>query len=382
MFESLSKLPRQFTIGLTFPIIFLNLWLLLVLVEQLQPLVSILIVATLIAFLLDYPIRFLQQLGLRRSFSVGIVLLVALLILAVLVLVLVPLILQQANELIIRLPDWLRSGQQQLTSLEDWAVAQQLPIDLRATINQLIERLTSVLRSLTREIISLAFSAIGSIVNVFLTIVFAVFLVLRGESLWQGILGWLPTDWSSRVRLYLPQNFERYIVGQVTMASILAIIQSTALFILGTPLALLFGFMIGIGSIIPFGGLTTIIIVSLLVALQNFWLGVKVLAVAIVITQISENAIAPRIVGDLIGLNPTWMLISLFIGVKLGGVVGLIVTVPVASFIKGTFDTIRAQGLGLSLGSLESATVDQSTNTEEVSSLEKANPRVTQSGIS
>ncbi|QZZ18943.1 AI-2E family transporter [Leptothermofonsia sichuanensis E412] len=382
MFESLSKLPRQFTIGLTFPIIFLNLWLLLVLVEQLQPLVSILIVATLIAFLLDYPIRFLQQLGLRRSFSVGIVLLVALLILAVLVLVLVPLILQQANELIIRLPDWLRSGQQQLTSLEDWAVAQQLPIDLRATINQLIERLTSVLRSLTREIISLAFSAIGSIVNVFLTIVFAVFLVLRGESLWQGILGWLPTDWSSRVRLYLPQNFERYIVGQVTMASILAIIQSTALFILGTPLALLFGFMIGIGSIIPFGGLTTIIIVSLLVALQNFWLGVKVLVVAIVITQISENAIAPRIVGDLIGLNPTWMLISLFIGVKLGGVVGLIVTVPVASFIKGTFDTIRAQGLGLSLGSLESATVDQSTNTEEVSSLEKANPRVTQSGIS
>lgn len=382
MFESLSKLPRQFTIGLTFPIIFLNLWLLLVLVEQLQPLVSILIVATLIAFLLDYPIRFLQQLGLRRSFSVGIVLLVALLILAVLVLVLVPLILQQANELIIRLPDWLRSGQQQLTSLEDWAVAQQLPIDLRATINQLIERLTSVLRSLTREIISLAFSAIGSIVNVFLTIVFAVFLVLRGESLWQGILGWLPTDWSSRVRLYLPQNFERYIVGQVTMASILAIIQSTALFILGTPLALLFGFMIGIGSIIPFGGLTTIIVVSLLVALQNFWLGVKVLAVAIVITQISENAIAPRIVGDLIGLNPTWMLISLFIGVKLGGVVGLIVTVPVASFIKGTFDTIRAQGLGLSLGSLESATVDQSTNTEEVSSLEKTNPRVTQSGVS
>lgn len=382
MFESLSKLPRQFSIGLTFPIIFLNLWLLLVLVEQLQPLVSILIVATLIAFLLDYPIRFLQQLGLRRSFSVGIVLLVALLILAVLVLVLAPLILQQANELIIRLPDWLRSGQQQLTSLEDWAVAQQLPIDLRATINQLIERLTSVLRSLTREIISLAFSAIGSIVNVFLTIVFAVFLVLRGESLWQGILGWLPTDWSSRVRLYLPQNFERYIVGQVTMASILAIIQSTALFILGTPLALLFGFMIGIGSIIPFGGLTTIIVVSLLVALQNFWLGAKVLAVTIVITQISENAIAPRIVGDLIGLNPTWMLISLFIGVKLGGVVGLIVTVPVASFIKGTFDTIRSQGLSFSTESLAQISVEQPTTADEGSSLEKSNPKVTQSGVS
>lgn len=379
MFESLSKLPRQFTIGLTFPIIFLNVWLLLVLVEQLQPLVSILIVATLIAFLLDYPIRFLQQLGLKRIFSVGIVLLVALLILAVLGLVLGPLILQQANELIIRLPDWLRSGQQQLTSLEDWAVAQQLPIDLRATINQLIERLTSILRSLTREIISLAFSAIGSIVNVFLTIVFAVFLVLRGESLWQGILSWLPAQFSSRVRLYLPQNFERYIVGQVTMASILAVLQSTTLFILGTPLALLFGVMIGIGSIVPFGGLTTIIVVSLLVALQNFWLGMKVLAVALVISQISENVLAPRIVGDLIGLNPIWMLISLFIGVKLGGVVGLIVTVPLASFIKGTFDAVRAQGIA-PLMALVQTSADEMDGADDAPNVEEREQAVTKSG--
>ncbi len=63
MFDSIRKLPRPLTVGLTFPIIFLNGWLLLVLVEQLQPLVSILIVATLIAFLLDYPIRFCSSLS-------------------------------------------------------------------------------------------------------------------------------------------------------------------------------------------------------------------------------------------------------------------------------------------------------------------------------
>jgi predicted PurR-regulated permease PerM len=345
MFESIKKLPRQFTVGLTFPIIVLNGWLLLVLVEQLQPLVSILIVATLIAFLLDYPIRFLQQLRLKRGLAVGIVLLVALMILSVLVLVLGPLILQQANELITRLPEWLKSGQQQLASLEDWAVAQQLPFDLRSTINQLIERLTSILRSFTREIISLAFSAIGSIVNIFLTIVFSIFLVLRGGSLWEGILSWLPPQWNSRVREYLPENFERYIAGQFTMAAIVSVAQITVLFILGTPLALLFGFVIGAGSLIPFGGTTAIAVVSLLLALQNFWLGVKVLAFTLIIAQICENVLAPRIVGDLIGLNPVWMLISLFIGVKLGGVVGLIVTVPTASFIKGTVDTIRSTGI-------------------------------------
>jgi predicted PurR-regulated permease PerM len=51
--------------------------------------------------------------------------------------------------------------------------------------------------------------------------------------------------------------------------------------------------------------------------------------------------LGPRIVGELTGLNPVWMLISLDIGFKLNGVLGLLVAVPIAGFIKGTFDTIR-----------------------------------------
>jgi predicted PurR-regulated permease PerM len=54
-----------------------------------------------------------------------------------------------------------------------------------------------------------------------------------------------------------------------------------------------------------------------------------------------ENVLGPRIVGELTGLNPVWMLISLDIGFKLNGVLGLLVAVPIAGFIKGTFDTIR-----------------------------------------
>ena len=77
---------------------------------------------------------------------------------------------------------------------------------------------------------------------------------------------------------------------------------------------------------------------SLLLALQNFWLGVKVLLIAIVVNQVIENLLAPRILGELTGLNPVWMLISLDLGIKLGGVLGLVVAVPIASFIKATAD--------------------------------------------
>lgn len=341
MMESINKLPRQFSIGLIFPIICLNLWLLLLLAKQLQPLVSILITATLIAFLLDYPIRFLKERGVHRGIAVALVLLLFLVILSTLGLFIGPIILQQANELLIKLPDWLKSGQMQLQSLENWAVAQQLPIDLSGTFTQLIERVSSQLRSLTSQLLNLIVNTIGSIVNVFLTLIFAIFLVLRGESLWNGILSWFPDQWNSQIRKSLPNNFERFIAGQAILATILGTAQTTALLILGIPLAELFGFGIGAASLIPLGGTTTIIVVSLLIALQNFWLGVKVLLIALVIIQVCENILGPRIVGELTGLNPVWMLISLDIGVKLGGVLGLLVAVPISSFIKGTFDTIR-----------------------------------------
>lgn len=367
LIDAINKLPRQFTIGLTFPIIFLNGWLLLKLTNELQPLLSTLISATLIAFLLDYPIRFLQQLRLRRSVAVGTVLLVFFLLIGVLAFVLVPIIIKQANELITRLPDWIKSGQQQLISFEAWAAEQQLPIDISSTFNQQVNRLTSLLRSLTSQAVSLILSAIGSIVNVFLTLIFTIFLVLRGEGLWNGILSWLPSQWGTQIRQFLPENFERYIAGQVTMATIIGVAQITNLLILKVPLAELFGVGIGVASLIPFGGTITIITVSLLLALQNFWLGVKVLIIAIIVNQVIENGLAPRIVGEFTGLNPIWMLISLEIGVKLGGPLGLLVAVPIASFIKGTFDTIRATWPASPLPVVEA---------EIISSTEVADPEV------
>jgi predicted PurR-regulated permease PerM len=78
-----------------------------------------------------------------------------------------------------------------------------------------------------------------------------------------------------------------------------------------------------------------------LVALQNFWLGVEVFAVAVAIDQVNSNFIAPRILGGFTGLNPVWILISLLLGAKLGGLLGVLIAIPLASFIKSTVDSLR-----------------------------------------
>jgi predicted PurR-regulated permease PerM len=83
-------------------------------------------------------------------------------------------------------------------------------------------------------------------------------------------------------------------------------------------------------------------VITLLIASHDFWLGVKVLVVAFVVDQVIDQAIAPRLLGSFTGLRPVWVLISLVVGTYVGGLLGLVVAVPLAGFIKSTADGWQA----------------------------------------
>ncbi|MBW4616908.1 MAG: AI-2E family transporter [Desmonostoc vinosum HA7617-LM4] len=340
-----DKLPRWLTIGLAFPITILNGWLLLQVVQYFQPLVSVFVAAVLLAFVLDYPIQFLQRRGVQRNLAIVGVLLAAVVILVALGITLVPLIIEQLNELANILPSWIDSGTQQLQTFQDWVLnQQQLPINLSGLFTQALERLSSQLQSFTGRILSFAVDTIGIVVNVLLAVVLTIYLVLNGDRLWDGIYQWFPLHIGLQLRQLLREDFHNYFIGQATLGAVLASTITLAFVALQVPLALLFGIAIGFFSLFPFGTGIGIAIVSLLVALQNFWLGVEVLGVAVAIDQVNSNFIAPRILGNLTGLNPVWVVISLLVGAKLGGVLGLLVAIPTASFIKDIADSWRAGG--------------------------------------
>ncbi|BAZ31622.1 hypothetical protein NIES4074_40950 [Cylindrospermum sp. NIES-4074] len=365
--QSANKLPRWLTIGLAFPVAILNGWLLLQVVQYFQPLVSVVASAILLAFVLNYPIQFFQERGVQRNLAIGGVLLLAVVILAALGITLVPLIIEQLNELANILPSWIDSGSQQLQAFQDWALSQQqLPINLSALVTQVLERLSNQLQSFTGRILGFAVDTIGIVVNVLLAVVLTIYLVLNGDRLWDGVYQWFPTHTGTKVRQLLREDFQNYFIGQATLGAVLGVAIILAFLLLQVPLALLFGIGIGLFSLFPFGTGIGIAIVSLLVALQNFWLGVEVLGVAVAIDQVNSNFIAPRILGNLTGLNPVWVVISLLIGAKLGGVLGLLVAIPFASFIKDTTDSWRA-GEFNNINTIEPESVSITSEVEELS---------------
>lgn len=338
----LSTLPKWAIAGLAFPLIVLNGWLLYRLGSQLQPIPSIIATASLIAFLLDYPIALLQTRNLSRGVATAAVLLTALATVSVLVVFLGPLVWQQLNDFAEGLPRLIERGKNELLLLNERPFIQNAPLDFEQITIEAANRLSSTLQSATSRVISVTLSTINGTLNLLITLVLSILLILNGERLWNGLLSWLPQALQKEIRESLQPSFQGYFSGQATLALILATAQSTAFILLDVPYGLLFGIFIGFISLIPFGGTVAVLGISVLLSFQSLTLGVKVLVVAALLGQINDNVIAPRLIGGVTGLNPAVVVVVLLVGAKFAGFLGLLLAVPTASFIKKITDALRS----------------------------------------
>jgi predicted PurR-regulated permease PerM len=338
-----AKLWQRLSLWLTFPLIILNGWVALQVLQYFQPLASILIAASVIAFLLNYPAQLMAAKGANRGNAVVLVFLLTVSILVALGITLIPVVLEQLNEFAKRLPSWIDSGNRQLLALQAWSDEQNIQLDLSGITSQLSGKLSGQLQNLTGKVISFAIDTLGSVVNLLLGLALTFYLLLRGDRIWAGIFQWFPPNIGGLVQTSLRQNILNYYSGQALLATLNGVAMTLAFFVLAVPFGLLFGIGIGVMTLIPFGGATAVTVVTLLVTLENFWLGIKVLIATVIIDQIIGNVVAPRILGNLTGLNPAWILISLLVGAKIAGPLGLVIAVPVAGSIKSTFDKLRLQ---------------------------------------
>lgn len=126
-----------------------------------------------------------------------------------------------------------------------------------------------------------------------------------------------------------------YIRGQILLAALTGCYMGIIYSIFHVPYALILALWFGIAELIPvlgtWIGFTPGILIMLLSPdpLVALW----VFACSYAYQTIKDNMLTPRIVGDCLGLHPVIVLLSLWFGAKLGGVLGVILALPIASFI-------------------------------------------------
>ncbi len=137
----------------------------------------------------------------------------------------------------------------------------------------------------------------------------------------------------------------RYVTGQVSVAILDGIVAGVAVFVislifgLSTGLALPMAMIAMIFYLIPmFGPIITAVVVSLMLFFSSPWAGLSFLIFYVIYEQIENNVIAPRIQGNSMNLPPLVILISIVLGMYMFGLVGAIISIPIAGIIKVLID--------------------------------------------
>ena len=345
--QALTPLARYLALALLAPLLVLNGWAVAAIFNYFHSLIVILVGASVLAFLLSYPVSWMENHGAKREQVAILVFLLALSILLALGVTLFPLALTQAQQLVARLPDLIDSGRSQLMILNGKAESVGLPINLDALAAQINDRVKGQLQSIAGQVLNLAVITVTSILDFLLTMVLTFYLLQHGGELWQSLVEWLPPKFRAPFSKTVRLSFQNFFITQLILSTCMASALIPTFLWLKVPFGLLFGLTIGIMALIPFGGSVGIALITSLVSLQDVSMGVRVLIAALIVQQILENIIAPRILGSFTGLNPVWILISVLTGARVGGLLGVIVAVPCAVVIKSIINAIRPPVLNL-----------------------------------
>lgn len=131
-------------------------------------------------------------------------------------------------------------------------------------------------------------------------------------------------------------TFSKYIRGQLIEASIVAVLSTLVLSIIGVDYAIVIGIIAGVCNLVPYIGPFVGIVLAGIVALfsGHIWLAVAAVIGLFIVQQIDCNILCPKIVGDIVGMHPGFIIIAITIGGNFAGLLGMLIAVPVAASFK------------------------------------------------
>ena len=142
--------------------------------------------------------------------------------------------------------------------------------------------------------------------------------------------------------------FLNYISGKIIVSTIVGLCVYIILLITKTPYAALSAILLGVGNMIPYVGAIIGGIIAFLLILLVAPIKIVFLLIAIAISQLVDGFIVgPRIIGNKVGLNTFWVIVSMIIFGNLFGIVGMFLGIPILSIIKLFYvDLLKAKQRG------------------------------------
>ena len=320
-------------------------------------LISPFVVGAGIAFVFNVPMRAIERqladirrAGFRRLLSIVLTILCLVLIIMFVFELLIPQIrltvasLSQtipvfieglAANLMIMMQDHpeLRAWLQEALKLES--------LDWNTILTETLGFLSNQMSTVMGGAVSVIGSVTGAIINMVVSIAFAIYCLSRkeilsrqGRRLLYSFLSENHADQVIRVLRLTNSTFSNFISGQCLEACILGCLFAVAMAIFKMPYISLVSVVIGVTALIPVvGAFVGCILGAFFILVNNPIQALTFVIMFLVIQQLENNLIYPRVVGTSIGLPGMWVLVAVSVGGDLMGVGGMLLMIPVTSVI-------------------------------------------------
>ena len=329
--------PRVVWATLVFVSVILGFWLL----YRFNQVVFILFIAIVMGTVLRPVVTWLHQRGLSRTISMLLVYLVLGSLFVGFVLLLFPLIVEQSTTIAAAVPGYYHS-------LRTWAVnypnqfivslSKFLPVTLPTLIPSAVQQTGQEVVTSAGQALSYISQAAraGFIAIVILVLVF--YWTLDGPRIIQSFLLLVPQDQRESISELLSSMETKvgsYIAGQGLLCLIIGMLSLVAYLIVGLPNALVLALLAGVLEALPMIGPLLGAIPAALVALsigpdKLIW----IIVTTIVIQQLENSLLVPRIMRKAVGVNPFVTLLAIFAFSSLFGIAGALMAIPMAAIIQ------------------------------------------------
>ncbi len=301
------------------------------------------LVAVIISYLLEGIILQLMRLKVPRIAAVTMVFMVYLIAFAITVIWLFPLISRQTIQLFQQLPSMLARAQGLLEALPE----HYPELVTVSQVQELYAFISSSLSVLGKQVLAFSFSSVKGLAtfSVYLVLVpFLVFFLLKDKEM---LIGWIKrylppaNDLITSVLTAVNIQIANYIRGKGLEVLIIWAATWGCYHLLGVQYALLLSFLSGISVILPYIGVTAVFFPTILIGYFQFGWDVRFLytVAAYSAVQVLDGFIlAPLLLAGVVNLHPVVIVISVLFFGSLWGLWGLFFAIPLATLVKALLD--------------------------------------------
>lgn len=294
------------------------------------------IVAYVFYYMLNPLVNFFSKKISRFSASL-LAILVGVITILIVIIGVVPIIVEQTQNLITALPRYIEIVKGYLEEYSDNAYVQVVVeyVNTNLNVSKISERLISIATSVAQGIVS----SISSTASVLITMPFVLFFLLKDASQFNKfVISLLPKKFEKSVAEIIDEIDDKvgsYIQGQMLVSLCIGVMLFIGYNVIGLHYAFSLATIAAFLSIVPYLGPAIAITPAMLVAASTSWvMVVKMLVVWGIVQFLEGNIISPNIMGRSMNMHPLTVIFVILIGVNISGVVGAILGIPVYSILK------------------------------------------------